>query len=153
MRRFLLSFLLLAAILVGAVFFVAVKQSSPEKPGVATLRIPGKMTFEVEIADNPLAQTLGLSGREQLEDGRGMLFIFPQPQVQKFWMKGMRFPLDIVWINNDRIVGVLYGVEPDNSESPVIYESPEPVDKVLEVNSGEVVKYNIKVGDNIATSD
>ena len=144
----------------GAVFFAVVKQGSPEKPettsllaGQATVKIPGKMTFIVEIANTPLAQTLGLSGRDQLKADKGMLFIFPQQRTQKFWMKDMLFPIDIVWINGKKIVGILHGAEPDNSDNPIIYESPEPVDNVLEVNAGEISKYNIKVGDMIEISN
>ena len=143
----------------GAVFFAVVKQSSPEKPettsllaGQATVKIPGKMTFIVEIANTPLAQTLGLSGRDQLKADKGMLFIFPQQRTQKFWMKDMLFPIDIVWINGDRVIGFSENIQPEPSKNILnfsIYYPPENVNKVLEINAGAVKKYNLWVGDMI----
>lgn len=109
----------------------------------------GNTTIEVELADTQSARIKGLSGRTSLGNKEGMLFIFPEKSVQKFWMKEMKFPLDIIWIDGERIAGIVYGVEPETGDQLTIYSSPEPVDKVLEVNAGTALAKGIKVGDVI----
>ncbi len=58
-------------------------------------------SIEVEIADTPEKQRLGLSGREELEQGKGMLFVYPFEDERSFWMKDMNFSIDIIWIDKD----------------------------------------------------
>src|SRR5581483_7593288 len=59
----------------------------------------GSSTFNVEMATTPAEQACGLSGREGLADGTGMFFVFGSGGMQSFWMKDMKFPIDIVWIS------------------------------------------------------
>ncbi|MEA2020303.1 MAG: DUF192 domain-containing protein [Patescibacteria group bacterium] len=115
----------------------------------AILRV-GNATFEVEIADNPLLTAKGLSGRDVLSEGHGMLFVFSHPRHYPFWMKAMKFPLDFIWIRNKTVVGidpnvpVRYGVSSFKTVIP-----REPVDMVLEINAGEAKKVGIQKGDEI----
>ena len=111
---------------------------------------------KVEIADTPAKRTQGLSGRESLAENAGMIFIFPEPKIQNFWMKDMKFPIDIIWIrqtaDGDRVVGFVENAPPASGQSEnnlTIYSSPENVDRVLEINAGLVKKWGIKVGDQI----
>ena len=108
----------------------------------------GNNKFEIEIADNAILQARGLSGRESLPENQGMLFIFDGPAIQNFWMAGMKFPLDIIWIHGDKVAGFAENVPPV-AGIPKIYPSPEPVDKVLEINAGLVKKLGIKIGDRV----
>jgi hypothetical protein len=79
-----------------------------------------------------------------------MLFVFDTEGYYSFWMKGMKFPLDFVWINNDKVVQIDKKVSPPLGKSPIITVNPNfKVDKVLEINAGEVEANNIKVGDKI----
>ncbi|MDP3901511.1 MAG: DUF192 domain-containing protein [bacterium] len=103
--------------------------------------------FEVEIADTIASRTKGLSGREQLADNRGMYFIFDKPAIYSFWMKGMNFPLDIIWISDNRVVGFMKNALPDDSDKPDIYTAPGLVDRVLEINAGLVERLDIRIGD------
>ena len=64
-------------------------------------------------------------------------------------MPDMRFPLDIIWIKGNEIVGILENVSPAGFGELEIYYPPEPVDKVLEINAGLADKLNIKIGDGI----
>jgi uncharacterized membrane protein (UPF0127 family) len=99
----------------------------------------GDDALTVEIADDSSLRSRGLSYRDGLEPGTGMLFIYPDEGERSFWMRGMRFCLDIVWINEGEIVGAAEGVcpEPGVSESDLTsYVSPEPVQFVLEVPAG-----------------
>ncbi|MBU2052024.1 DUF192 domain-containing protein, partial [Patescibacteria group bacterium] len=85
------------------------------------------------------------SGRQQLAANAGMLFEFNQTGHHPFWMKGMNFPLDFIWISGDEVVAVTEAVPVTQME----IKPPQPIDKVLEVNSGFVARYKIKVGDKL----
>ncbi len=109
-------------------------------------------TFNVEVADSAPQQMRGLSGRESLPEDSGMLFVFNYAGMQSFWMKDMRFPIDIIWIKSERIIGVEKNVPPQPDKSVFglkIYTSPEPADRVLEINAGLADKYGFKPGDTI----
>lgn len=107
----------------------------------------GAATFRVELAETMLRQAAGLSGRSPLAEDEGMLFIFSGKASQTFWMKGMRFPLDFVWIAEGVVVGVTENAPADNGL--LTYGSPGPVDMVLEINAGEVAKKGIRKGQNV----
>jgi len=109
--------------------------------------------IEVEIADTPEKRTKGLSGRDSLDQNKGMLFVFPKESTATFWMKDMRFDLDIIWIRNLKIVKIDKKAKAPKAGTPdnklTLYHSEEPIDYVLEVNSGFADKNNIKVGDKV----
>ena len=111
----------------------------------------GSTTFTVEMAMTAIEQARGLSSRANLAAGTGMLFKF-SPGVQNFWMKDMNFPIDIIWISGNKIVGFAQDAKPQPGVSLLgltIYTSPDGVDRVLEVNAGIVAKDNIKIGDPV----
>jgi uncharacterized protein len=97
-----------------------------------TVRVKGA-TVLAEVVSSPQKLYLGLSHRDGLPPGRGMLFIMPAAEIQHFCMRGMRFPLDIIWIDADRVVGCERNVQPDD---PRTLTSPTPVQYVLEVPAG-----------------
>lgn len=100
----------------------------------------GQTKLDVQLAITPDQQSLGLGYRNGLAPDTGMLFIFDAPSVQTFWMKGMRFCLDIVWVTESAIVGAAANVCPDPAGTPDAdrpnYTSPKPVRYVLEVPAG-----------------
>jgi uncharacterized membrane protein (UPF0127 family) len=117
----------------------------------ATLAVGGH-EFRVEVADTIPLRERGLSGREKLEDGRGMLFVFSAPGRHGFWMKGMRFALDFMWIRGGRVVGVTENAPPyaeGASLLPRMYYPPEEADMVLEVAAGAVARLGVRVGDKV----
>lgn len=99
---------------------------------------------KVEVVTDPKEQQKGLGGRESLCENCGMLFVFPEKKKESFWMKDMRFDLDIIWIA-DRRVGYIFK-NADHSSLKRIDPSV-PSDMVLEANSGFCDKFGIKVGD------
>ena len=111
----------------------------------------------VEIADTFQKRQKGLSERESLAEGEGMLFVFAQKDIQPpFWMKKMRFAIDIIWIDDNKIVQINEDVpapEPGTPNSELKFYSPnQPIDYVLEVNAGFVDENNIKIGDEVDLS-
>ena len=73
--------------------------------------------YAVEIADTEDTKSQGLSGRTSMAKNKGMLFIFNESSYKYFWMKGMNFPLDFVWINGKKIVDIKKNVpKPDSRD-------------------------------------
>ena len=110
--------------------------------------------FEVEVADTQLLRERGLTGRRYLEERSGMLFIPAGPYVGDYWMKGMLFPLDFIWIGRDcRVVDltVYASVPPPGTPDDEIrrYRSYPSAGYTLEVNAGEVDRFGIRVGDRV----
>ncbi|MCL5781764.1 MAG: DUF192 domain-containing protein [Patescibacteria group bacterium] len=100
----------------------------------------------VQISNNPSKRELGLSYRVSLPEGAGMLFIFPQPGRYGFWMKDMKFPIDMVWIRPDRTVtGITENVAPDTYPE-MFYPPDQNTQFVLELNAGDAKKYGIEAG-------
>ena len=109
----------------------------------------GEADFFVEIADTPGLISKGLSGRISMPEHAGMLFVFPEEDIRTFWMKGMRFPLDFIWIGNHcKVVDLTENVVVDtNQEELNIYNSSQPAEFNFEVNAGEIQLSNIQIGD------
>lgn len=106
--------------------------------------------LKVEVADSLTKQTQGLSNRPYLSEEQGMLFIFNRHFKPVFWMKDMRFPLDIIWISDGIIVDITSNIPAPQSGQPLKQYFPsQPVNYVLEVNAGWSAKNNIKIGDRV----
>lgn len=119
----------------------------------ATAQI-GDVALELEVARTTIERQEGLSNRDSLPENRGMLFIFDKPDYYSFWMKNMKFPIDIIFINGERVVTIHKNVKPQAavSNSLPLYGSKEPADKVLEINAFKSDDLDIKEGDTISLS-
>lgn len=107
----------------------------------------GDREIFVEIASSWWTRIKGLSGREGLDVNHGMLFVFPFASVQCFWMVGMKFPLDIVFLRDDVVVSVFSNVPyPKGFTLPRVIRSRVPANHVLEVNAGKAAEWGIKEG-------
>ena len=101
----------------------------------------------VEVADTLKKRSLGLGKRASLKKGWGMLFVFEKRKPHRFWMKDMQFPLDIIWLDNHRIVHIIHNAQPVNSKvEPEVITSPVPVNFVLEITAGRAAKLRLKTG-------
>ena len=101
----------------------------------------------VEIADTLKKRNLGLVNRASLKKSWGMLFVFEKKKQHRFWMKDMQFPLDIIWLDNHRIVHVIHNAKPSNSRDETeVMTSPVPVNFVLEIAAGRAAKLRLKTG-------
>ena len=88
----------------------------------------------------------GLAGRASLPAGRGMLFEMSNNDIQNFWMKGMQFAIDIIWIENGRVTGCEKNISPAD---PRIFTSPSDASYVLEVPQGFCDENSVKVNDEV----
>ena len=111
-------------------------------------------TFSVEVATTSAQQQQGLSGRASLPQNQGMLFVFKTPNRYPFWMKEMNFPLDMIFINNDKIVDIFQNVPPPKSATAnlPIYTPNASANHVLEINSGISKTDGFKKGDSVKVS-
>ena len=114
----------------------------------ATVKI-GNDVFAVHVARTAIEKAQGLSGRESLGKDEGMLFLFDQPESLSFWMQGMKFPIDILWISQGKVQGITANIPLDTTLIPKLYPPPKPVETVLEINAGETKRRNIHIGDSV----
>ncbi len=89
----------------------------------------------------------GLSGRNSLDKNSGMLFVFEKKDKYSFWMKDMKFPIDIIHISDDTVVEIFENVPiAKNGENLKVYKPSTPANYVLELNAGKSKEFNIKKG-------
>jgi uncharacterized membrane protein (UPF0127 family) len=123
--------------------------ATADSPSAAKLRTVtvhvGKEKVTAEVARTGAERRQGLSGRASLAENRGMLFVFGDRAQRTFWMKGMRFPLDIVWIARGRVTGFAPDASVPTGEPP-LYPSTGPADRVLEVPAGWMARHRLGVG-------
>ena len=102
-------------------------------------------TIQAEIANTDEKRRQGLSGQPSLESKRGMLFIHEQASRHGYWMKEMQFPIDIIWIGQDKhVVDITKNATP--ASYPATFQPGRPAQYVLEVNAGFIDQYSIQVG-------
>jgi uncharacterized membrane protein (UPF0127 family) len=108
----------------------------------------GNKSWTVEVAQTIPQLQKGLSERDSLSAGNGMLFVFAQDETGPFWMKDTKIPLDMAFMDgNNKIVHLALNNTPlseDFIQSPVAYRT------VLEVNAGEL--NNAQVGNDVVIS-
>ena len=137
-----ITFMLLAALLVVA-------GACDRGPRVAIVDPNGSTlaTVKIEIADTPQKQETGLMYRDKLASDAGMLFVFPAPSNQVFWMKNTRIPLDMLFADSQRrVIGIVANAEP---YSEARLSVPGDSQYVLEVNGGFCQQRGVKAGDRL----
>lgn len=103
--------------------------------------------FQAETAILPKELEKGLSQRDSLEQNQGMLFLFPSLRKPAFWMKGMNFPLDILWLKGDAIVEINENVPLFTQGNVTTIIPHQEINKVLELKPGTASECEIKPGD------
>jgi uncharacterized membrane protein (UPF0127 family) len=128
-----------------AIFIVAgLRGAQPQR----TLQVNGT-GYQLEVAHSEASRYKGLGGRGQLAAHSGMVFVYDAPVRQCFWMKDMRFAIDIVWVDSSkRVVQVANNVQPDSY--PQTYCAPSPAAYVLEVPAGTASTQAIANGQQLS---
>lgn len=93
------------------------------------------VTITAEQAATTEAQREGLSGRDSVPEGTGMWFPIEPAQRAEVWMQDTRVPLDVVWIREGRVTGVVT-LQPCSSDPCPREASQGVVDAILEVAAG-----------------
>lgn len=119
-----------------------------QKSEYKNIEINGNYISAETVSDSG-RQYLGLSNRESLCANCGMLFVFPDKQVREFVMRDMKFPLDIIFINDNKIINIAENLLPEGASPINIYTSSTVANNVLEIPAGFCQKNGIKAGDTI----
>jgi uncharacterized membrane protein (UPF0127 family) len=144
-KKSITRFLVYAAIALGIIFYIDSNIYSIYGNQVKKVILKGKV-FRVEIVDTEKKRELGLGGRGAICQECGMLFVFPENGRHPFWMKGMRFSLDIVWLEKGRVAAVEKDI-PASSEK--IFSPSVDSDQVLEFNAGTAAALHVVAGDTV----
>lgn len=147
------SFLFLFLMLLSSAAYkeienVLAQEQKQNQTGLVTV---GGVNLITSLSTTPDAQSKGLAIRDSLNENEGMLFIFETPQKYSFWMKDMKFPIDIIWINQDgKIVHIEKNLPPCVFLLPCPSYAPNDDSLyVLEVVSNFTNKFDINVGDSV----
>ena len=103
----------------------------------------------LEVADTPRSQEKGLGYRDSLAWHHGMYFVYEKPAFYAFWMKGMRFSIDIVWLRDGRIVDLDLNVPFEKGGNGPTLRPAVLVDAVLEVPAGYATASSWQTGDRV----
>ena len=107
----------------------------------------GSGVYSLWLADNDTTRIQGLSNVDKLHLNGGLLMAYDNNDTHGIWMKDMNFPLDLIWLdNNKKVVYIVKNAPPENPVSTV-YVPKDPSRYVLELPAGSVKKAGIKTGD------
>jgi len=157
-KKLLILVFILAVILIALFAFRTKSAIAPVSSAEEILRshyAQGKvlidkanLTLNVYVAKSEEERTSGLSPFASLKENEGMAFVFENPGSYGFWMKDMKFAIDMIWLDeNTNIVGIKENATP--LSYPEVFKPQKVAKYVLEVNSGFVQKYNLKIGDKV----
>lgn len=126
----------------------------PPCPDFTTQRLlVGQREINVALADSPAERMRGLSGCSSVPADSGMYFVLGSAHPTAFWMKDMLMPLDIIWLANGQVTGLVPAApmpSPGQTEDQLPqYRSPGPVDAVLELPAGQASALGLKIGTTI----
>lgn len=110
--------------------------------------VVGGHDISVEVVKDSAEFDKGLGGRPCIPQNQGMLFAFKKQDRYPIWMKGMKFPIDIVWITADRKVAA---IEVDESPStyPDKFVNKQPAEYVLELKANRSQELHMQIGSSV----
>ena len=141
MKRLSVSFVLL-------LFLIGCDSAAPSASGLRTVKMPiGSKTYTLEVADTIATREHGLMERDSMPADHGMIFVFPDVAERGFWMKHTRFPLEILYVDeNGRVVHWATMQPYDLTNIP----SNGAAKYAIELNVGSVKDSGVKVGDTLS---
>ncbi len=135
---------LLAVIVCGLILSVLFLTHRPS----AQIILPDQTKISVLISDTPALLQKGLSDRDKPVP---ILFLHKEKTLPVYWMKDMRFSIDLIWLDGETIVGLLSDLPPENPPT-TLYSPDIPIDRVLEVPAGFIKLHTLTVGDRLDTT-
>jgi uncharacterized protein len=105
--------------------------------------------IQLEVAQTPEQQKMGLMHRPPLPADRGMLFPFNPPRQVRFWMENTPSPLDMVFLYNGVVKDIAANVPPCTQIPCPTYGPWTEIDQVIELRSGRAAELGLKVGDRV----
>ncbi len=144
-RKIILAIILLVVSL-GAIFLLPYLALNYK---FAIITLPQGQELMVEVADDTMERSIGLSLREDVGIYDGMLFYYRDSESRRFTMSGMQFSIDLIWILDNTIIGIEEDLPYDEVDAVHRPYSPGPVNMVLEVKSDFLLDNELKVGDQL----
>jgi len=146
-------FAALAAVLVVVIAVTTFSNDTPAAKPFCGLYRADKLvrvsseTINAEVVLTPKQRETGLSGRPCILANQGMLFNFGRAGQYPIWMKGMNFPIDIVWIGPDhKVVGLESGVKPSTYPDSFVNKKEGLAQYVLELKANRSTDLHITIG-------
>ena len=97
-----------------------------------------------DVAATSDQRSKGLAVKDSLAENESMLFYFPKANEYSFWMKDMKFPIDIIWLDTNRTVfHIEHSLEPCGPDECPLYKPDGKAQYVLETVAGFSQKYNV----------
>lgn len=124
----------------------AQRQRLPDYPRIG-VKI-GAEDFTILETKKGKESSLGLGAVPELPKNYGMLF--GGRGSIGIWMKGMNYPIDIIWIDeNWEVIHIAHDVKP--SSYPTVFTNPKGTNAwyVIEIGAGEVRRLGLDMGDKI----
>ena len=141
-------FLVLMALMLisGALLF-----NSPGQTQVITVKFPNGSFLKSEVADTPEKLLFGLAFRPSLPEDEAMLYIFGESGLHRVWTKEFQFPVDVIWVDESKIVVHLEKDVPPCSKNPCTWYGPPPNDAryILEANAGFINREKVAIGNQL----
>ncbi len=135
----------------GFLFYQFNKTPAKTMSGTTQTVMINNGSFKVEVVTDQKEQEIGLIKYTALKPDQGMLFVFPQKGYHPFWMRGMHFPIDLIFIDGVKVSAAFENLPPVDSKTPedkiTTYGGFINSEKAVELSAGMIKKYNIKKGD------
>ncbi len=111
---------------------------------------PDGSKIMAELAMTEEERQRGLMFREDLGENQGMLFLFSEEGIYPFWMKNMKFSIDILWLDKEkRVVHIEAEVPPCPRDPCPSYAPAQEALYVLELKTGWTKRHGLKLFDKI----
>ncbi len=120
-----------------------------QKLPISAQAIIAGRTIGLEVAQTQQQQAMGLMYRNTLADNRGMLFAFDVPQNVSFWMKNVRIPLDMIFLQDGEVKAIAASVPPCTTDPCPTYGPGTVIDQVIELRGGRAAELGLKVGNRV----
>jgi uncharacterized membrane protein (UPF0127 family) len=123
------------------------------QPQVLPLTLPSGKVLQAELMVKDEDRAMGLMFRPSLPLDRGLLFVFDEVDFHGIWMKNCRFPIDIVWLDEEhRVVHVSEAVPPCKAEPCPVYTPMKKAAYVVEINAGQARREKATLGSRLTFS-
>ena len=140
------KFVLFAFGIVCIAILIFLLKSFSKRGPTATIK---NHTFVIDVATTSEQKEIGLAKYAAIEQDKGMYFPFDHSDYYGFWMKNMKFPIDIIFLQNKKIVTIFSDVKPQKNYAVYVYKPTRPANAVLEITAGLSKKYGFTLGDTL----
>ena len=105
--------------------------------------------IDLEVMESLEEKSTGLMFRDSLEENKGLLFVYDYPEKRGFWMKNVKFPIDIIWLNQENKIVHIERNVPRCIDNCKIYYPDIEAYNIIEVNANFTLENDVKVWDII----